>query len=81
MFLREYFEKVNFEESQWTTIKVSSMQRTKPAPEIMVLIVYGKTCLKRPLKKDPKLSFKTDYRLMQIKSIVEFFQPSLSYHF
>ena len=30
---------------------------------------YSKTCLKQPLKKDQKLVFKTDYRLMQVKSI------------
>ena len=32
----------------------------------------SKTCLKWPLKnKDQKLIFKTDYRLMQVKSIAE----------
>ena len=45
---------------------------------------YIKTCLKRPLKKmffRPKMVFKTDYRLMQVKSIAECsFRPSLSYH-
>ena len=49
---------------------------------------YSKTCLKRPLKKDQKLVFKTDYHLMQDKSIAEcsmgsilqYFWPSLSYH-
>ena len=30
-------------------------------------IKYSKTCLKRPLKKDQKLFFKTDYCLMQVK--------------
>ena len=46
---------------------------------------YGKTCLKPPLKK--KVFFKTDYGLMQIKSIAEcswnilqYFPPALSYH-
>ena len=35
-------------------------------------IGYSKTCLKRPLKKKRlKLGFKTDYRLMQVKSIAE----------
>ena len=29
-----------------------------------VEITYSKTCLKRPLKKDQKLVFKTGYRLM-----------------
>ena len=31
----------------------------------------SKTCLKRSLKKDQKLGFKTDYCLMQVKSIAE----------
>ena len=31
----------------------------------------SKTCLKRPLQKKTKLGFKTDYRLMQVKSIAE----------
>ena len=31
---------------------------------------YSKTCLKRPLKKeDQEMVFKTDYRLMQVKSM------------
>ena len=34
--------------------------------------LYSKTCRKRPLKKEnQKLVFKTDYRLMQVKSIAE----------
>ena len=50
----------------------------------------SKTCLKWPLKKEhQKLFFNTDYRLMQVKSIAEcsngsilqYFRPSLSYHF
>ena len=35
------------------------------------LLMYSKTCLKRPLEKRQKLSFKTDYLLMQVESIVE----------
>ena len=35
--------------------------------------IYSKTCLKRPLKKKQnKLVFNTDYRLMQVKSIGAF---------
>ena len=30
---------------------------------------YSYTCLKQPLKKDQKLVFKTNDRLMQVKSI------------
>ena len=50
---------------------------------------YSKTCLKWPLKANTKkLVFKTDYRLMQVNSIAEcskgsilqYFQPSLSFH-
>ena len=32
---------------------------------------YSKTCVKRPLSKRPKIGFKTNYRLMQVKSIAE----------
>ena len=32
---------------------------------------YSKNCHKRPLKKYQKLIFKTDFRLMQVKSIAE----------
>ena len=50
---------------------------------------YSKTCLKRHLKRNTKLVFNTDYRLMQVESIAEcskegilqYFRPSLSYHF
>ena len=34
-------------------------------------LMYSKSCLKRPLKEDQKLVFKTDYHLMQVKSIAE----------
>ena len=51
-------------------------------------LLYSKTCLKWPLSKRPKLFFKTNYRLMQVKSIAEcskgsilqYFGPSLNYH-
>ena len=51
---------------------------------------HNKTCLRRPLRKNTKnWFFKTHYRLMQVKSIAEcsdgsilqYFWPSLSYHF
>ena len=52
------------------------------------LCLYSKTCVKRPPQKDRKLVFKTNYRLMQVKStaecsmgsILQYFRPSLSYH-
>ena len=34
-------------------------------------IRYSKACLKGPLKRNQKLVFKNDYRLMQVKSIAE----------
>ena len=33
--------------------------------------LYCKSCLKLPLKKDQKLDFKSDFGLMQVKSIAE----------
>ena len=32
--------------------------------------LYDKTCLKQPLKKSPKVGFQYDYRLMQVKVLV-----------
>ena len=52
-------------------------------------VIYSKSCLKPPHKRIPKLVIKTDYPLMQVKgiaesskggSILQYFQPSLSYH-
>ena len=41
---------------------------------------YSKACLNWPLKEDQKLVFKTDYRLMQVKSIAEYsIQPAFSF--
>ena len=41
-------------------------------------LIYSKTCLKRPLKRRPKIGFQDrvslnagEYRLMQVKSIAE----------
>ena len=50
-------------------------------------VIYSKTCLKRTLSKRPKLFFKFNYPLMQVKSIAEsskgsilqYFRPSFSY--
>ena len=52
--------------------------------------MYSKICLKQPLKKNTKiwLVHKTDYHFMQVRgiaecskgSILQCFQPSLSYH-
>ena len=55
----------------------------------MSVSIYSKTCVKQPLSRRPKLVFNTNYRLMQVKSIAEcskgsilqYFQPSLSYNF
>ena len=53
-----------------------------------ILNKYSKTCVKQPLSKRPKIVFKTNYRLLQVKSIAEcskrsilqYFRHSLSYH-
>ena len=50
--------------------------------------IFSKSCVKRHSQKDQNLVFKTNYRLMQVKSIAEcskgrsilqYFRPSLSY--
>ena len=51
--------------------------------------LYSKTCIKQPLKKNTKMVFNTNYRLMQVKSIAEcskgstlqYFRPSICYYF
>ena len=51
---------------------------------IDIFLKYSKIGHKQPLKEETKLVFKTDYRLMQVKSIAEsilqYFRPSLRYH-
>ena len=55
---------------------------------IFEITLYSKTCLRRQ-NEDRKLIFKTNYRLMQVKSIAKcskslehlrYFRPSFSYH-
>ena len=36
---------------------------------MLLILVDSKTRLKRPLKRRPKIGFKTNYRLMHVKSI------------
>ena len=48
-------------------------------------LIYSETCVKWPLSKRSKLIFKTNYRLIQVKSITEwsilqYYRPSLSCH-
>ena len=62
-------------------------QPQKPEIYMLLLTLYSKTCVKQPLSNRPKMVSKMDYRLMQVKSIVEcskgsimqYFWPSLSY--
>ena len=42
---------------------------------------YSKTCVKRPLIKRPKIGFKTNDRLMQVKSIAECSKGSILQYF
>ena len=71
-----------------TTLSV--IPKTKwNSPWCHISHVYSKTCLKRSLKKNTKMIFNTEYRVMQVKSLAEcspwsillYFRPSLSYHF
>ena len=39
---------------------------------LQMIHMYSKTYLKQLLKRRPKIVFKTDNRLMQVKSIAEF---------
>ena len=51
--------------------------------------MYSKICVKQPLSKRQQIVFKTNYRLMQVKSnaecsmgsILHYFRTSLSYYF
>ena len=43
--------------------------------------MYSETCVKRPLKKNTKIVFNTDYRLMDIKSIAECSKGSILQYF
>ena len=40
---------------------------------------FSKTCVKQPLSKRPKIVFNINYRLIQDKSILQYFRLSLSY--
>ena len=44
-----------------------------------VLLAHSKTCVKRPLSKRKKIGFKTNYHLMQVKSITECSAMLLNY--
>ena len=48
---------------------------------IQKIVMYNKTCLKRPLSKRPKNVFKTNYGLMQVKSIAEYSKGSILQYF
>ena len=41
---------------------------------------YSKACLKQPFSKRQKFVFKTNYRLMQVKSIAESFCNTFDFH-
>ena len=47
---------------------------------IISIIITVKPVLSGHTKRILKLVFKTDYRLMKVKSIAQCFRPSLSYH-
>ena len=51
--------------SSFPTTGVNNIRYTE------INLSYSKTCVKLPLSKRSKLVFKTNYRLMQVKSIAE----------
>ena len=51
-------------------------QRSNEA-NLLSIILYSKTCLKRPLSKRPQIVFKINYRLMNVKSIAKYFKWSI----
>ena len=59
--------------TQNTFIMTADRMNTGLDPYCLLLRLpkYRKTCLKRHSQKDKKLVFKTNYRLMQVKSIAE----------
>ena len=51
--------------------------------DLLQFIRYSKTCVKRPLSKRPKIVFQNQLSLnagQKYCSILQYFQPSLSYH-
>ena len=65
----------------WLCVKKLGVQRTIFTQTYLHKYEYNKTCVKWPLLKDKKMFFKTDYHLMQVKSIAEcsqYFRPELS---
>ena len=48
-----------------------SYRGLKLCPIVEAHHIYSKTCVKWPLSKRPKMVSKTNYRLMQVKSIAE----------
>ena len=63
----------------WVQTICKSYQQTTLQDNIKSL-TSSKTCLKRPLKEYLKLVFKTEYCLMQVKSIAECSMGSMLLH-
>ena len=65
-----------------TDIQNKLMKKNKDLAEAMEeLQVYSKTNIKQPLSKRQKLFFKTNYSLMQVKSITECSKGSILQYF
>ena len=54
-----------------TYFQMTTLRETNQGELTVFSVSTVKTCLKRPLKKTPKLVFKTYYLLMQVESIAE----------
>ena len=64
--------------SEQTVSQVYTLQENVPRKCFFLNTV--KPALRGHSKRRPKIGFKSDYPFMQVKSILQYFQPSLSYH-
>ena len=60
-----------------SNISFGHVKETTQGDVSFIAANYIKTCVKQPLTKGPKMVFKTDCRLMQVKSIAECFKGSI----
>ena len=64
-----YDETFAGEDVYQVTLGAYRHQRLQWLPPISLFINYSKSCLKQSFKKDQRLIFKTNDRIMQVKSI------------
>ena len=69
-----YFSALTLQDSNWDASEATQIGRNieNLSPQLKFFSAYSKTCLKNShTKKDRKVVFKTNYSLMQVKSIAE----------